>query len=96
MTTARDWQRRFQVNALMMVTALVAVAVHLDTVSVLLSAAGHETVALVTLGAVWDRARRRFGERTRELWRFWSFTSGGHALGPREARPIQRRPERIG
>jgi hypothetical protein len=30
MTTARDWRRRFRINALRMVTALVALAVRLD------------------------------------------------------------------
>lgn len=91
MTTARDWRRRFQVNALMMVTALVAVAVHLDPAPALLSAAGHETVALEALGAAWDRARRRFAERTPELWRFWSLISGGHALGTNRSPPYPRR-----
>lgn len=91
MTTVRDWRRRFQVNALMMVAALVAVAVHLDPAPVLLSAAGHETVALEALGATWDRARRRFAERTPELWRFWSVISGGHALGTNRSPPYPRR-----
>jgi transposase-like protein len=91
MTTVRDWRRRFQVNALMMVAALVAVAVHLDPAPVLLSAAGHETVALEALGATWDRARRRFAEPTPELWRFWSVISGGQALGTNRSPPYPRR-----
>jgi len=91
MTTVRDWRRRFQVNALMMVAALVAVAVHLDPAPVLLSATGHETVALEALGATWDRARRRFAERTPELWCFWSVISGGHALGTNRSPPYPRR-----
>ena len=91
MTTARDWRRRFQVNALMMVAALVAVAVHLDPTPVLLSAAGHETVALEALGAAWQGARRRLAERTPELWRFWSVISGGHALGTNRSPPYPRR-----
>ena len=65
MTTARDWRRRFQVNALLMVAALVAVAFHLDPAPVLLSAAGHETEALEALGAAWDRARQRFADEPR-------------------------------
>jgi len=91
MTTARDWRRRFQVNALRMVAALVAVAVHLDPAPVLLSAAGHDTVALEALGAAWQRARRRLAERTPELWRCWSLISGGHALGTNRSPPYPRR-----
>jgi len=91
MTTARDWRRRFQVNALMMVAALVAVAVHLDPAPVLLSAAEHEIVALEALGAVWHRARTRFGKRVPELWSFWSLISGGHALGTNRSPPYPPR-----
>jgi hypothetical protein len=91
MTTARDWRRRFRVNALLMVTALVALAVHLDPAPVLLSAAGHESVALEALGAAWDRARRRFGKRIPELWRCWSLISGGRALGTNRSPPYARR-----
>jgi hypothetical protein len=51
MTTARDWRRRFRLNALMLATALVALAVHLDPAPVLLSAANNRKVALEALGA---------------------------------------------
>ena len=91
MTTARDWRRRFQVNALLMVTTLLALAVHLDPAPVLLSTAGHESVALEALGSAWDRARQRFAERTPELWRFWSLISGGHALGTNRSPPYPAR-----
>lgn len=91
MTTVRDWGRCFRVNAPVMVAALVAVAVHLDPAPVLLSAAGHEIVALEALGAAWDRARRRLAGRTPELWRFWSLISGGHALGTNRSPPYPRR-----
>jgi transposase-like protein len=89
-TTAREWRRRFRLNALLMVAALVSVAVHLDPAPVLLSATGPETVALEALGAAWERARRRF-ERTPELWRSWSLISGGHALGTNRSPPYPRR-----
>ena len=91
MTTARDWRRRFQVNALLMVTTLLALAVHLDPAPVLLSTAGQESVALEALGAAWDRARQRFAERTPEPWRFWSLISGGHALGTNRSPPYPAR-----
>ena len=91
MTTAREWRRRFQLNALLMVAALVSVAVHLDPAPVLLSATGPETAALEALGAAWERARRRFAERTPQLWRGWSLISGGRALGTNRSPPYPRR-----
>jgi hypothetical protein len=91
MTTAREWRRRFRLNALVMVAALVSVAVHLDPAPVLLSAAGQETVALEALGAAWERAHRRFAERTPELWRCWSLISGGRALGTNRSPPYPPR-----
>ena len=91
MTTARDWRRRFQVNALAMVTAFVALAVRLDPASVLLSGRDHERTALEALGASWQRARTRFGERVPELWRCWSLISGGRALGTNRSPPYAGR-----
>jgi hypothetical protein len=87
MTTARDWRRRFRTNALLMVTALVALAVRLDSAAVLVSAASNEITALEALGAGWRRARTRFGERVPELWRCWSLISGGRALGTNRSPP---------
>ena len=91
MTTARDWRRRFRVNALVLATALVALAVHLDPAPVLVSATDHEVVALEALGATWQRACTRFGERLPGLWRCWSLISGGHALGTNRSPPFARR-----
>ena len=91
MTTARDWRRRFRARALVLATALVAMAVHLDPLAVLLSATTDETAALEALGATWHRARTRFGERVPELWRFWSLISGGRALGTNRSPPFARR-----
>jgi transposase-like protein len=90
-TTARDWRRRFRVNALFLATALVAVAVRLDPAPVLLSGTDHERVALEAVGAAWQRARTRFGQRVPELWRFWSLISGGGALGTNRSPPYPRR-----
>jgi transposase-like protein len=87
MTTARDWRRRLRVNALLMVTALVALAVRLDPAPVLLSETDHERTALEALGASWQRARMRFGQRVPELWRCWSLISGGRALGTNRSPP---------
>jgi transposase-like protein len=55
MTTARDWRRRFRVNALVLATGLVALAVHLDPAPVLLSGTDHERAALEAVGATWQR-----------------------------------------
>jgi len=91
MTTARDWRRRFRVNAVILATTLVALAVHLDPAPVLLSAANDDKVALEALGATWQRAQTRFGERVPELWRWWSVISGGKALGTNRSPPYPRR-----
>ena len=86
MTTARGWRRRFQLRAPALVAALVAVAVQLDPAPVLLASQG-ETAVLEALGATWQRARTRFGERGPAMWRFWSLISGGHALGTNRSPP---------
>jgi len=91
MTTARDWRRRFRINALLMATTLVALAVHLDPAAVVVSPASNETTALEALGVVWYRARTRFGERVPALWRFWSLISGGCALWTNRSPPYPRR-----
>jgi hypothetical protein len=66
MTTARGWRRRYGVRAPMLTAAIVAIAVRLDPTAVLLEGDG-ETIAMQALGAVWQRARRRFGERIPRL-----------------------------
>lgn len=90
MTTARDWRRRFRVRAPALTAALVALAVHLDASPVLLEG-NPETAAIQALGATWQRARRRFGDRIPSVWRFWSLTSGGPALGTNRSPPATRR-----
>ena len=89
MKTARDWRRRFQLRAAALAAALVAVAVHLDSVAVVLTTDG-ETAALEALGAAWQRARTRFGDRVPAMWRFWSLMSGGQALGTNRSPPATR------
>ncbi len=91
MTTARDWRRRFRANALVLATALVALAVHVDPAPVLLSPTDHEHAALEALGATWQRARTRFAEWLPGLWPFWSLVSGGRALGTNRSPPFARR-----
>lgn len=86
MTTTRGWRRRFQVSAPILAAALVAVAVQLDPTPVLLAGQG-ETAVLEALGATWQRAQQRFGERAPAVWRFWSLISGGHALGTNRSPP---------
>ena len=89
MTTAREWRRRFQLRAPAPAAALVAVAVQLDPATVLLTTDG-VAAALEALGAAWQRARTRFGERLPALWRFWSLISGGQALGTNRGPPATR------
>ncbi len=89
MTTAREWRRRFQFRAPALAAALVAVAVHLDPAAVLLTGDG-EAAALEALGAAWQRALTRFGERVPAVWRFWSLISGGQALGTNRSPPATR------
>ena len=91
MTTARDWRRRFRVNAVRLAIVLVALAVRLDPAPVLLSGADHERAAFEALGASWQRAQARFGARTPELWRFWSLISGGRVLGTNRSPPYAPR-----
>jgi hypothetical protein len=90
MTTAREWQRRFQMRAPMLAATFVALAVHLDPVAVLLATTGEPT-ALAALGAAWQRARARFGDRVPAVWRFWSLISGGQALGTNRSPPATKR-----
>jgi hypothetical protein len=51
-TTAREWQRRFQVRASTLAATFVAFAVQLDPAAVLLTTSG-EAAALEALGAAW-------------------------------------------
>jgi transposase-like protein len=90
MTTARGWRRRFQLRALALAAALVAVAVYLDPAAVVLSTDG-EAAAVEALGAAWQRARTRFGEGVPGVWRFCSLISGGQALGTNRGPPFARR-----
>jgi hypothetical protein len=91
MTTARDWRRRFRLNALVLASALVALAVHVDPTPVLLSGTDHERAALEALGATWQCAYTRFAERLPGLWRFWSLISDGRAPGTNRSPPFARR-----
>jgi hypothetical protein len=90
MTTAREWQRRFQVRAPVLTAVFTALAVHLDPAAVLLAANG-EAAALEALGVAWQRARARFGDRVPAIWRFWSLISGGQALGTNRSPPTTER-----
>jgi hypothetical protein len=90
MTTARGWRRRFRLRASALAAAVVALAVNLDPTAVLLDGDA-ETTALQALGAAWQRAHRRFGDRTPRLWRFWSLISGGQGLGTNRSPPATRR-----
>jgi hypothetical protein len=90
MTTARGWRRQFRVCAPALASALVAIAVHLDPSAVLVEGDG-ETAAIQALGAAWQRARQRFGDRIPRMWRFWNLISGGQALANNRSPPATRR-----
>jgi hypothetical protein len=90
MTTVRGWRRRFGLRAPVLAAALVALAVGLHPAPVLLGAEG-EVAAIEALGAAWQRARARFGQRVPAVWRFWSLVSGGQALGTNRSPPATRR-----
>lgn len=86
MTTTRDWRRRFRVRAPALTPAIVALAVHVDPTPVLLEGDA-ETTAIQALGATWQRARGRFGDRVPRLLRFWNLISGDQALGTNRSPP---------
>lgn len=44
--------------------------------------------ALEALTVAWGRARTRFGERVRAVWRFWSRVTGGRVLGTTTTAPL--------
>jgi len=90
MTTARGWRRRFRVRAPALTAGIAAIAVQLDGAAVLMDGDG-ETAAIQALGAAWQRARQRFGDRLPRVWRFWSLISGGQALGTNRSPPATRR-----
>lgn len=90
LTTARGWQRRFQIRAPALAATFVAFAIRLDPAAVLLATNG-EVAALEALGAAWQRARARFEHRVPPIWRFWSFISGGYALGTNRSPPTTQR-----
>jgi len=90
MTTARGWRRRFQLRAPALAAALVALAVGLNPAPVLLTTNG-EVAAIEALGATWQRAYARFGQRTPAVWRLWSLVIGGQALGTNRSPPATRR-----
>ena len=85
-TTVRTWWRRFRMHSSMMRTHCTALAVTLDGNHVMLSTTG-ERAALEALGAAWQRAEVRFGERVGRVWAFWSRISSGQGLGANTTSP---------
>jgi hypothetical protein len=85
-TTARTWWRRFCLRSPTMLTRSTALAVSIDGTAVMLSTTG-ERAALEALGAVWQRAHLRFGERVGQVWAFWSRITSGQALGTNTTSP---------
>lgn len=85
-TTVRDWWRRVQGKAPMLLAALLAWATSLDAAPVPLATDGAAAV-LEALEHAWQRARQRLGARVPDRWGFWSLISGGLALAPHTSPP---------
>jgi hypothetical protein len=88
-TTLRTWWQRFRARSATLLARSTALAVALDGTPVDAHAVG-ERAALGVLILAWQRARARFGERIGEVWRFWSWISGGQALGTHRTSPWAR------
>jgi len=89
MTTAREWRRCFSTSSSRPGGGIGGSCGAAGSGHRLLTTDG-EAAALEALGAAWQRARTRFGERLPALWRFWSLISGGQALGTNRGPPATR------
>jgi hypothetical protein len=85
-TTVRTWWHRFGARSPTLQAGCSALAVALDGTAVKLATEG-ERAALDALQLAWQRAHIRFGDAVGELWRFWSHSSGGDALGTNTTSP---------
>lgn len=85
-TTVRAWWRRCRARAPTLLPPLLALATALDPTPVALVSDG-ATAVLAALGAAWQRARRRAGDRVPDRWRVASLVSGGWFLAAHTSPP---------
>jgi len=85
-TTVRSCWQRFRARSPTLLTRCTELAVALDGRSVDVRSVG-TAAAVEVLHIACQRARARFGERTGEVWSFWTRISGGHALGTHTTSP---------
>lgn len=78
-TTVRDWRRRFARRAGLLTLGFCRYVVAVGDLAPRLRG-GAEADALGAIDAAWAAARRRFGARVAELWRFGNAVVGGHLL----------------
>ena len=84
-TTVRTWWHRFGARSPTLQARCSALAVALDGTVNLTTECGRATLDALQLA--WQRAQIRFGDAVGELWRFWSRSSGGEALGTKTTSP---------
>jgi hypothetical protein len=87
-TTLRTWWQRFGVRWPTLLATCTRLMVALDGTPVDVRSVG-EQAALEVLSLAWQRAAARFGLRIGggTLWAFWSWISGGLALGTHTTSP---------
>jgi hypothetical protein len=87
-TTLRAWWQRFRAASPRLLNECVSIAVTLSGAPVDVHSVG-ERAALEGLGVAWQRAEARFGVRIGggSVWAFWSWLSGGLALGTHTTSP---------
>ncbi len=91
-TTLRSWWQRFRAHTLTLLNVCTRLAVTLDGTPVDVRTIG-EHAALEVLSLAWQRARTRFGASIGStVWAFWSWISGGLALGTHTTSPWAARP----
>ena len=88
LTTLRTWWSRFRVHSPLLLSTCTRLVVALDGTPVEVRSVG-EWAALEVLRLAWQRASARFGPRISggTMWAFWSWISGGLALGTHTTSP---------
>jgi uncharacterized protein DUF6431 len=92
-TTVRAWWQRFRLRGPMLLATCTRLAVALDGTPVDVRSVG-ERAALEVLSLAWHRASARFGHGIGGggVWAFWSWISGGLALGTHTTSPCAAFP----
>lgn len=86
-TTLRTWWQRFRARSPTLLATCTSLAVTLEGTPIDVRSVG-ECAALEVLGLAWQRVRARFGTSVGgSVWAFWSWISGGQALGTHTTSP---------